>query len=290
MVKVRKQTAKTKQTTKKPGVLSRIKTISFDSDGVKLNVYGRSGTGKTTFWATFPKPILALVCSGGQKPGELRSIDTPAYRKTIKQLVVQSSSELHDVVEHQQNRSEYATLVLDHATGLQDLILTEILELDEIPLGWYAKPEKNQSWGLASQADYGQLAVQIKKLFRGLLTLDCNVVVVAQEREHNVDTDSELILPYVASALTPSIVGWLNPACDYICQTFIRPKTETKNNKVGKRTVSITKRTKGVEYCLRTGPHDVFTTKFRLPKRTPLPEVIVDPTFDKLEQLIKGAK
>ena len=47
-------------------------------------------------------------------------------------------------------------------------------------------------------------------------------------------------------------------------------------------------RTKGVDYCLRTEPHDTFMTKFRLPRGTPLPECVVDPTYDKVMALIRG--
>jgi hypothetical protein len=244
---------------------------------IKMNVYGRSGTGKTTFWATFPGPVLALVCSGGSQPGELRSIDTPAYRKKINPVIVSNSRQIRTLLEQ---ASDYETVVLDHASGLQDLVLKEILGLDELPA--------QGSWGMAAREQWGQCALQVKELLRALLSLPQNVVVVAQEREFNTEVESDLLMPYVASALTPSIVGWLNPACDYIVQTFIRRKTEIKEVKVGTKMVPTKQKVAGVEYCLRVAPDDVFTTKFRLPKGHSLPLDIVDPDYDKVVALING--
>lgn len=274
----------TKQSMKKlvkkiDSVWDRIAPISFGKDdGLKINIYGRSGTGKTTLWATFPKPILAIVCSGGTQPGELRSINTAEYRKTISQVAVRSSNEVSELAERQRGEERYNTVVLDHASGLQDLVLKEILGLDELP--------PQLSWGLASQQQYGQLAIKMKELLRSLLSLSCNVVIVAQEREFNTESSSDLLMPFVASALTPSVVGWLNPAVDYIVETFIRPKMLVKQVKVAGKTVSQTVRTKEVEYCARTAPHDVFTTKFRMPKGFKVPECIVDPDYDKILSLI----
>lgn len=249
------------------------------SDGIKINVYGRSGTGKTTLWATFPGPILCLICSGGKRPGELRSIDTAEYRKKITPRVLRESTQVRENIE---DVGEFQTVVLDHASGLQDMVLKEILGIEELPA--------QGSWGMAKQQDWGTAAMQVKEILRALLSLRCNVVVIAQEREFNTDTESELVMPYVASAMTPSVVGWLNPACDYICQTYIRPKmVQQKVSVAGKEQVTL-KRGKGVEYCLRTAPHDVFTTKFRVPRGVELPESIVDPTYDKIMELIRGGE
>ena len=259
----------------------RIEPIGFDEeDGIKINLYGKSGTGKTTLWSTFPAPILAIICSGGDKPGELRSINTLANRKRIKQVVVRNCNEVQELVARQREEKVFATVVLDHGSGLQDLALKEILGLDELPA--------QGSWGMASRQDWGQCALQMKERFRSLLSLDCNVVIVAQEREFNTDSDNEILMPYVGSALTPSVTGWLAPACDYICQTFIKQKTEELRTKVKGRVHISSRKVDGVDYCLRTGPHETFMTKFRLPKGVKLPEFVVDPDYDKLKALIEG--
>jgi hypothetical protein len=262
-------------------VLSRLKPIGFEEDFLRVLLYGKSGTGKTTLWSTFPGPILAIVCSGGMKPGELRSVDTPENRKRITTVTLQASSEMKDLVEHQAATGAFKTVVIDHVSGLQDLTLKEILGIEEIPA--------QKSWGLATQQEYGQSTMQCKEILRAFFGLPCNTVVIGQERvDEPVDTDSEILVPHIGVAVTPALANWLNPAVDYNCQTFIRPlMVDVETNISGKKMVT-RKRGKGVEYCLRTAPSDVYTTKFRLPKGHKLPDVIVDPTYDKLMAVING--
>jgi hypothetical protein len=267
-------------------VLDRIRPIAFDdSDGIRMMVYGRSGTGKTTLWSTFPKPILAIIASGSSQPGELRSVDTPELRKVISTVTLQQSTEIRELVEHLRSNEEevstgFGTVVLDHVTGLQDMVLKEILGLDEIPI--------QKSWGLATQQQYGTCILRCKELLSSLLSVRANVVLVAQEKDFNTDSDGDLIAPAVGAALTPSLCGWANSVCDYIVNTFLRQHEEVKQKNVNGKTTQVRVKTRKVEYCLRTGPHPVYCTKFRLPKGNPLPESIVDPDYDKLMTIIRG--
>lgn len=280
MPAVNKQAAKGPSKSKSQSVVDRISPIGFDeNEGISINLYGRSGTGKTTLWATFPKPILAIVCSGGMRPGELRSINTPEYRKTIRTVAIQKPEEILELCDHAEGK--YATVVLDHASGLQDKVLAAILDLGELPA--------QRSWGLASQQQYGQCTLQCKELLRRLLNLSCNRVIVAQERDFNNDNgNSEILMPYVASALSPSLTGWLNAAVDYIGQTLIRPKMVEQKATIGGKVKTVLVKTKAKEYCLRTAPDEVYTTKFRAPKGLTIPDVIVDPDYDKLMAVING--
>src|SRR5271166_1439687 len=110
-------------------------------DAVRMLLYGASGTGKTTLWATAPGPILAMICSGGSKPGELRSIDTPEYRKKITPVVVTNSDDFYGLVTEWSGT--YKTVVLDHASGFADMKLKEILGLEQLPA--------QKGWGMATQ-------------------------------------------------------------------------------------------------------------------------------------------
>lgn len=269
--------------TRPSSVIDRIGPISFDeTDGIKMLVYGASGSGKTTFAATFPAPLLWIICSGSKKPGELRSINTPEHRKRIQQVVIQESQEIREVYEHVNETGKYNTVVLDHASGLQDLILKELLGLEELPV--------QKTWGMASQQQYGTCAMKCKEMFRALLSLKGHVLMIAQERDfRGAEGDGEALAPTVGAALMPSLTGWLAPACDYVCQTMKKPRMVKSVTKLadGKEIV-MEQRGKGVEYCLRTGPHEIYQTKFRMPKGSPLPEYVVDPSWTKIEALIKG--
>lgn len=259
-------------------------------DRITMLVYGESGSGKTTFVGTFPGKILWLVCSGGNRPEELKSIDTPANRKRIRPVVIDSTDKFREEVERAAD-GRYDTVVLDHVTGFSDLVIKELLGLDRVPVSKAKAAGKGESWSLVSQQQYGQLAVIAKEAFRDMLNLPGNVVFIAQERAFNVKDDGgvDVLKPTVGAALTPSLAGWLNPACSYVGQMFKRPRMEEKvrEGTNGKQVVTLV-RGRGVEYCLRTEPHDVYMTKFRRPGGKDLPEVIVNPTYDKVKALIDG--
>lgn len=280
---VKKQSPKGNVTKKSKSVIDRINSIGTDEEFLKILLYGASGTGKTSFWSTMPGPILALITSGGNKTGELRSINTPENRKKIKQVTIQDSSEIIEVIDYVKSSGAFKTVVSDHVSGLQDLILKEILGIDEIPA--------QKGWGLASQQQYGQCTQQCKEYLRALLNLDANIVIIGQERTFNGKDDgmtSDIIQPTVGVAVAPSLAGWINPACDFVLQTFKRPRMVTTSSKIAGKDVEITKRGKGVDYCIRCEPHDVFMTKFRMPRGRKLPPVIVDPSYDKLIKIIQG--
>lgn len=271
------------QTKTKPvlnGVMGRLRPVEFDEEeGISVCLYGGSGSGKTSFWSTFPGPILSIVCSGSKKPGELRSV-SKENRKKIQTITLEKISDIQEIVNHQRNTGEFKTVVQDHATGLQDLILKEILGLDEIPA--------QLGWGIANQQTWGQVSLQTKESLRAILNLFCHRVIVCQERLFEPREENELGESIIGPALTPSSCGWLSFTCDYVVQTFKEQKTETKEIKLGNEVKKSVKKIPGVNYCLRTGPSADYMTKFRVPKGTYLPEYIVDPDFDQLIQLIRG--
>lgn len=270
----KKKTKRSRKQGAKKGVLERIGPVQLKRVGYKVSVYGRSGTGKTTFACTFPKPLLLIGVEDGTK--SVHNV------KGVDFVPIDNSGELTEVVEFLAD-SNYKTAVLDTASALQSLILKEILELDELPA--------QLDWGLARREEWGQCALQTKERLRSLIELvekcGMHIVINSQEREFSMDNEESIILPYVSAALTPSVTGWLDPECDYIVQTFKRPKTRVKEVKVGKKRVKKEIKTGEIEYCLRTGPHEVYTTKFRLPRGIELPQAIADPAFKSMEQLIK---
>lgn len=279
MVSVKKQLPpkkrkKTVTKTKKKGVLDRIAPIEL-REGLKVNLYGLSRTGKTTLACTFPKKLLLIGAEDGTK--SVHNV------KGVDFVRLESSQELRDVVEFLKE-GKYKTGVLDTASSLQDLVLREILDLEELPA--------QLSWGLASRDQWGQCALKTKEMLRALLDLvdshEMNIVICAQERSFNTDEGGDVIMPYVASAVSPSTVGWLNAACDYILETFIRQKTKEKKTTIKKKVMTRRVVVKGVEYCARTAPDAVYTTKFRAPKGLPLPDVIVDPSYAKIMKIIEG--
>lgn len=288
MPTVRKQRArkpqKGKRTKGAKSILDQATSVEFDSEeGIKINLYGLSGSGKTTLWSTFPGPILAIICSGAGvapggkvKPGELMSLSKEA-RKKVKVIYPNDTEHIRMIAAAQNEEERFATVVVDHITGLQDMCIREVGGLAEVPV--------QKSWGLLTQKQWGQVTLQTKEILIKFLSLQANVVLVAQER---IFTDEKgIVPPFVASGVTPSTIGWLNPSVNYVCRCFLKNKTEVQEVEgVGE----VEEEVEGVDYCLRVSPHDLYASKFRKPYQEgkERPEYIVNPTYEKIMKLIRG--
>jgi len=272
---IKQSATKKKKTIKKKSIVDRIQPAGTSNLGIRINIYGRGKTGKTRLLSTFPKPALIIGTEDGTK--------SVANVKGLDFVKLQNSGDLDDLLELLEG-GKYKSVGLDQAGGLQDIILREVLGLEELPI--------QRSWGMASRSDWGTCGLQTKQRLRSLLALAethaINVAIIAHERNFEEDNESDLVFPTVGSALSPSVAGWLNGACDYICQTFIKEETKDKKITVGGKAVVTQHKTGGKDYCLRVGPHPVYMTGFRLPPGVDLPEFIIDPSFAKIDKLIKG--
>lgn len=285
MPKIEKQTTRPKVRAKAgDSIVDTIVPVAdLPTTGLKFLVYGPSGTGKTTLACSFPKPLLFV------RPEQVEdgSLSIRRVKGVVAPRPLRSPEELDQLCELQRDREEYRTIVLDGVTKFQDLVLQKVVGLKEAPA--------QLNWGVASQQDWGTVSAELKEHLRRLLRLSdtgCNVVVLGGERALNTgdgeNGQASILMPSVMIALTPSSMGWLHEVCDYNVRTFIRRRTETKtvtiNGKQREREVP----GQGYDYCLKVGPDDLYQTKFRVPKGTELPEVIVDPDYGKIIKYIEG--
>ncbi len=257
-------------------IISRIRPIAeaIPEKGIKVAVFGKSGTGKTTFAASFPKPILIAICSGA---GETISL---GKMPGVEGVVVNEADEMDVLLKHYTDSGKYKTFILDHGSGFQDLVLKKVLGLAQVPA--------QLSWGVAKQEEWGFVAAGVKEYFRKMLQLPGDTVILCQERSSNENSTSEILLPSVNCALTPSVTGWLGPAVDYLAQTFIRMGTEIQTSNVAGQQVEMAVPSNKVEFCLRIGPHPIFATKFRKPKHKAIPDVLVNADYAQFVKLING--
>jgi hypothetical protein len=116
-----------------------------------------------------------------------------------------------------------------------------------------------------------------------------NSVFIAQERVFNAgdeeDDGIDQLAPEVGTKLMPSVNKDLCASVNIIGNTFIRIKVKTKKVEQGDKK---TKRTIKKQFCLRLGPNEVYTTKIRKPKGIEAPDYIIDPTFRKIMDIVKG--
>lgn len=238
--------------------------------GLRISIYGMPKTGKTRLVATFPKPVLIIGTEDGTD--SIKNVDGVDF------VQIQKTSEIEILTKAAIDR-KYATLALDTITGLQGLIYAEMLGLEGIPLQRSAAAFKN--------IDNQEYSFNTKRALNHLFMFKGNVVFTAHERDHTKKDSkaSELLVPMIGSSISTGVAEWLNGICDHVCQTFKREKTVMTEISEG---VSMPIGTNTGEYCLRTGPHPVYMSGLRVPIGAELPDLILNPTYEKLKEVIDG--
>lgn len=104
--------------------MSIMSTISRPQDRpIICTISGDAGTGKTSFSATFPKPIWIRAEDG------LASI--PAHRRPDAFPLIKSGNDVWDqVMALLQEEHDYKTLVIDSVTSLERIFVQDILDSD----------------------------------------------------------------------------------------------------------------------------------------------------------------
>jgi hypothetical protein len=244
-------------------------------------LYGRSGTGKTTLSATWPKPILYLNIKDNGS-------DSIADEDDIDVVHIETAKDLLDLIlwcteRAKKGKLKYKTIVLDTMTQLQAILVKELGVNKKLAGKGKKRPG---DFGTLTKQDWGSIAGDLKAVVMDIRNLPVESVFIAQERAFNLGDDDDdgldVLAPEVGPRLMPSVKDDLNASVSIIGNTFIRVKVS--KDKVDGKTVRTVKKL----YCLRLGPNEVYTTKIRKPKGIKAPDYIVDPSFKKLKSITKG--
>lgn len=245
-------------------ILDKIKPVSELETNLVMLVYGRSGTGKTHFGSTFPRPALFIDTNE-------RGTETIANEDDIDVVRVTDWAELDELLWALRDGMDYESIVLDQITNLQDLGMYEVLR----------KQRKGRDETF-SQRNWGQLSGMLKQYITDFRDLSdkYNLLMIAHERiDEPGDEEDEHIEPNIGARVMPSVGTFLDGAVDAIGCTFIKERWETEDRE----------EVRHVDYCMRIGPHAFYSTKIRRPVSAgPIPELIVNPTYQKIKDLTTG--
>ncbi len=255
------------QKKKSTSILDRIQPVSALQSNLAMLVFGRSGTGKTQFGSTFPRPLLVIDINE-------KGTETIAQEEDIDILRVKNWTdldeiywELHDGNLASTSGEPYQSIVIDQITNLQDLGMAEIM-----------RRGKKKEGELFSQRNWGQLSGLLKQTITNFKDLDdYNLLLIAHERSFDEGDDEDgAIDPNIGARVMPSVSSTVNGAMDAIGCTFIREEFTKDDDRQ-------------VDYCMRIGPHAYYTTKIRRPVGAgPLPDIITNPTYQKIMDLQAG--
>lgn len=152
-------------------------------DNIKLNVliYGKSGTGKTSFACCFPKPYVFDFDKGmlGQRGRDVE-FDTYSSYQEFEMRFVELEKEC-----------QYETIVLDSITTMQEYLMEKILTANRKQL--------------PTLHEWNMLIISLKDLFMRLTKMSKHLVVVAHEQVLQDEITGEMLV-------RPLIVGKKLPA------------------------------------------------------------------------------
>lgn len=231
--------------------------------------YGESGSGKTTVASTYPKPLLLLDL-------QERGTETIKKVRDINVLGIRSWDRFEKAYWELEKDDHYETIVLDQVSALQGIGITHIREEEGM--------EPDETF---SKRDWGRLSGLMQTWllnYRNLSDRGKHIVFLAHQRQFGGEDDEsedEQMAPRFGARLSPSVESFLNGAVSIIGNTFIRERWVQLDPKKPKKT-------REVKYCMRIGPHGSFRTKIRKPPEDELPDVIVNPTYEKIMRLSRG--
>lgn len=164
--------------------LSEVKT----EGALKILVEGDSGIGKTCYAATFPGKILILDfdAKADSAAAFLKSKDMTEQLNNIEveqfppQLAVSPIDALNKIIaekfipQQRAGKMEFQTLVLDSITTFSAATLAHIVKTNP-----GIKRNETKQGPQPGLQDYGILRREFQKLIPGLLSLPCNVIMLA---------------------------------------------------------------------------------------------------------------
>lgn len=247
-------------------ILSQAKPLTEVASNIVMLVYGRSGSGKTHFASTFPTPSLLIDCNEG-------GTDTIADRDDIDHVLITTWEEFDALYWELTEDTGYESIIIDQITALQDFAMSEI-----------RRKVKKGPDDVFSTRNWGQMGGLLKQGLQNMKDLKhlYNVCFIAHERIFDPsDEEENVIVPNISARVIPSVVPFIEGAVDTIGGTFIRERWEGEGD--DQHAIA--------EYCMRIGPQQYYATKIRRPASSgALPDVIVNPTFQKIKDLTMGLK
>lgn len=154
-----------------------------------MMVYGMGGVGKTTFAATFPKPLLLDFENGAKYFGE-RGI-------TVDVAVFKSWLTADDKKELQAALEKYDTIIVDPIGEAMEKLLNDTNTV--------SGAKYRQNGGDLTMAGWGEVKKQMRNFIKWLRDSGKNVVLVAHVDEKS-DDEQLVKRPLIATKLADEIV------------------------------------------------------------------------------------
>lgn len=221
-------------------------------------VYGKSGSGKTAFGGTFPKPMLYLQIGDD-------GANTISRIEGVKAKRVNTLADLKLAARELTKRHKYKTVFVDTFS----LITNEWQDENVIQK---KKKMTQQAWG-----DLKVETEELIKLFHKV-ALNCCVVISCHESTDTIEGMEDEILPDVRPSVTKGARTYLEGMANYgihltkLKKTFMKDGVEQEV----------------IRFAAHIGANPYYWTKFQIDSSVKLPSILVNPTYDKIQNIIGG--
>lgn len=175
--------------------MANTKDIKTDNMKLKVLIYGGSGTGKTTFAGTFPKPYFfdfdggMLTLKGKDVEYDTYVDKNPAGRPTAWS---DFEAKITSLYEAGRDQFPYESVIIDSMTTLQECCMR------------YIQYNNRSASKMPTLQEWGMLIDKLQDTLYKVTSLDCNVVVTAHEQVIQDDLTSEiLVLPLISGKKLP---------------------------------------------------------------------------------------
>lgn len=237
-------------------MLENVTSIKEFSQGKFVALYGKSGSGKTTLGATFPKPML-YVKIGDDGSSVIKDIDG------IDAIEITKASQVRTLIKELKSDKKYKSVFLDTFT----LIVNEWKQENIVSK---KKKMTQQSWG--------DLLVDTEEIVRELHALSKHkwVIISGHEVTDSIEGMEDELLPDVRMAVSKGARTYLEGMVNYGLHTIVIEKEVEKDGEA--KTVT--------KHSIDIGPNPYYWTKFQSVKSKKIPKRMLNPTFEKLNELM----
>lgn len=238
-------------------MIEGVKPISELPEGKLVVTYGRSGSGKTWFGGTFPKPLLLLKV-GDDGGNTIKKVDD-VYVKEITTI-----GQLKDTLKSLLKDEEFVTVFVDTFS----LLVNE----------WKNENIISKKKKMTQQA-WGDLATDTEECVRLAHRLSKKkwVVLSCHEVTDTVEGMEDELLPDVRCSVSKGVRSYLEGMANYgLHMVKIQKEVENKKGETELR----------VRYAADIGPNPYYWTKIQADPSIKVPKRIINPTFDKLMSIV----
>lgn len=171
------------------------KDVTVKTSTLKVFVVGDSGTGKSIFASTFPKPAFLFNFDKSILSYKGLDIDYEDYPQDPKGWVKFEKDFRTLKKTITDGTFKYKSIIIDSTTTWTDLAMERALQLD---------PKRSPTNGPMWNVHYGMVKNLIEGYIRQILEFPCNIIVIGHLKKE-VDAETGAII-----SITPMLTGQLS--------------------------------------------------------------------------------